>query len=254
MAPPQRVLGSNHRNRWKICKNLLLQNHLPQMLEIRYVALPSGPIPSLFKSRSEGSKWPYARGSWFWSIEIHQYYEKNLLFQNHLAQMLEIWYKGFHSRALLSLLKWWPKMPNSSAALGFEFELLNSGKRLRAIMEFWINAHTGHTRRDKRNGILWLAWTAMTENSLSICSIGSGFPASKKNCNRNTEEKVTDYVTFSSVFLLQIFFVSKTSSRPKSRQLHACKFQNWEVQEKRATSVDQDQTAHDMSFLELNSL
>ena len=63
MALPQRVLGSNHRNRWKISKNFLLQNHLPQMLEIRYVALSSGPLPRLFKSRSEGSTWPYARGS-----------------------------------------------------------------------------------------------------------------------------------------------------------------------------------------------
>ena len=52
MAPPQRVLGSNHRNRWKICKNLLLQNHSPQMLEIRYVALPLDPLPTLFKSGS----------------------------------------------------------------------------------------------------------------------------------------------------------------------------------------------------------
>ena len=33
-------------------------------LEIRYVALPSGAVPSLFKPRSEGPKWPYARGSW----------------------------------------------------------------------------------------------------------------------------------------------------------------------------------------------
>ena len=40
MAPPQRVVGLNHRNRWKIFKSLLLQNHLPQMLEIRFVALP----------------------------------------------------------------------------------------------------------------------------------------------------------------------------------------------------------------------
>ena len=58
------VIDLNHRNRWKIFKNLLLQNHLPQMLEIRYVALSSGPLQSLFKSRSEGPKWPYPRGSW----------------------------------------------------------------------------------------------------------------------------------------------------------------------------------------------
>ena len=51
MAPPARVLGLNYR---KIIQNLLLQNHLPQMLEIRYVALPSGPLLILYKSRSEG--------------------------------------------------------------------------------------------------------------------------------------------------------------------------------------------------------
>ena len=37
MASPQRTLGSNHTNRWNIFKNLLFQNHLPPMLEIRYV-------------------------------------------------------------------------------------------------------------------------------------------------------------------------------------------------------------------------
>ena len=133
-GPPQRVLGLNHRNRWKIFKNLLLQNHLPQMFEIRFVALPSGLLPSLFKPRFKGPKWPYPRGSWVWSIEIHRQYEKNLLFQNNLAQMLENWYRGLHSWALLSLLKWWPHVPKSSTALGFGFELLNSGERFRAIM------------------------------------------------------------------------------------------------------------------------
>ena len=76
MAPPQRVLGFNNKNRWKIFKNLLLQSHFPQMLEIRYVALPSGILPSLFKPRSEGPKWPYARSSWVLSIGKHGQYEK----------------------------------------------------------------------------------------------------------------------------------------------------------------------------------
>ena len=49
----------DHRNRWKIFKNLLLQNHLPQMFEIRFVELPGGLLPSLFKPRFEGPKWPY---------------------------------------------------------------------------------------------------------------------------------------------------------------------------------------------------
>ena len=40
MAPPQRVLGLNHRNRYKVFKSLLLQNHL--MFEIWFVELPGG--------------------------------------------------------------------------------------------------------------------------------------------------------------------------------------------------------------------
>ena len=133
----------DNRKRWKIFQNLL-QNLLPQMLEIRYVAVPSGPLPSLLKPsllkpRSEGPKWPYARGSWVWSIEIHGQYEKNLPFKNHLAWMLKIWYRGLHNRALLSLLKWWPQVPKSSAALGFGFEHLNSGERFRAILALLFN-------------------------------------------------------------------------------------------------------------------
>ena len=44
-------------------KNLLLQNCLAQVLEIWYVALPGGPLPSVFKPRSQGPRWPRARGS-----------------------------------------------------------------------------------------------------------------------------------------------------------------------------------------------
>ena len=40
----------------KILKNLLLQNRWAQMLEIWYVALPSGPLPSLFIWWPQGSK------------------------------------------------------------------------------------------------------------------------------------------------------------------------------------------------------
>ena len=145
MALPQRVLGSNHRKWWKIFKNFLLQNDLSQMLEIRYVALSSGPLPSLFKSRSEGPTWPYARGLWVWNIEIHSQMKNNLQFQSYLAQMLEIWYSGLHSWARLSLLKWWPQGPKSSAALGFGFEPLKSGERFRAIMAllFGLSFYSG---------------------------------------------------------------------------------------------------------------
>ena len=42
----QGVLGLNHKKNYK---NLFPQNHLPKGLEIWYVALPSGPSPSLMK-------------------------------------------------------------------------------------------------------------------------------------------------------------------------------------------------------------
>ena len=49
-------LGSNHRNIYKkYIKNLLLQSHLAQMPEIQYVALPSSPLPSLFRWEVLGS-------------------------------------------------------------------------------------------------------------------------------------------------------------------------------------------------------
>ena len=59
------VLGSNHRNIYKkkILKNLLLQSHLAQIPEIQCVALPSSPLPSLFRYRSWDPTWPHAVGA-----------------------------------------------------------------------------------------------------------------------------------------------------------------------------------------------
>ena len=42
-----------------------IQNCLAQVLEIWYVALPGAPLPSLFKPRSQGPRWPLARGPRF---------------------------------------------------------------------------------------------------------------------------------------------------------------------------------------------
>ena len=98
MDPPQSILGLSHRYTGKVFKNLSLQKYLPQMLEIRCIALPSGSLPYLFKSRSQGSKWPRASGrggrggSYVRTIEIHRKIFKNLHLQNHLAKMLEILY------------------------------------------------------------------------------------------------------------------------------------------------------------------
>ena len=55
--------GRSWVEKGNILQNLLLQNCLAQMLEIWYVALPGGPLPSLFKPRSRGPRWPRARGS-----------------------------------------------------------------------------------------------------------------------------------------------------------------------------------------------
>ena len=46
-------------------KNLLLQNCLAQGLEIWYIALPGSPLPSLFKPRFQGPRWPCAGGPRF---------------------------------------------------------------------------------------------------------------------------------------------------------------------------------------------
>ena len=52
----------------KIFKNLLLQNHMAQVFQIWYVALPCGPLPSLL-----GSKMAPARGSQVRTIESIRY-------------------------------------------------------------------------------------------------------------------------------------------------------------------------------------
>ena len=55
--------GRSWVQKGNILQNLLLQNCFAQVLEIWYVALPGGPLPSLFKPRSQGPRWPRGRGS-----------------------------------------------------------------------------------------------------------------------------------------------------------------------------------------------
>ena len=55
MVLSQGVLGSIIEIHRKILKNLL-QIHLAQMLEIWYVALPSGPLPISVQMKVPGSK------------------------------------------------------------------------------------------------------------------------------------------------------------------------------------------------------
>ena len=43
----------------------------------------------------------------------------------------------------MSLLKWWPQVRKSSAALGIGLELLNSGERFRAIMALLLSPSEG---------------------------------------------------------------------------------------------------------------
>ena len=59
---------------------------------------------------------------------------KKNLFQNHFAQMLEMWYGGLHSRAFLSLLEWWPRGTKKLCCSGFLVRTLNSGEQFRAIL------------------------------------------------------------------------------------------------------------------------
>ena len=66
------------------------------MLEIWYVALRDGLLPSLFKSRSQdlrkvpGSKMASQHVSYVKTIEIHEKTIQKYLLQNHYAKMFEI--------------------------------------------------------------------------------------------------------------------------------------------------------------------
>ena len=75
------------------------------MPEFQYVALPSSPLSSLFRWRSWDPTWPHAVGAYVQTIEIHRKIFKNLLLQNHLAQMLKIWYVALPSGPLPSFFK-----------------------------------------------------------------------------------------------------------------------------------------------------
>ena len=99
------VLGLNHRNTLKILKNLILQNHLAQMLDILYAILPNSLSQILFKSRPAGSKMALPQGVLGSAIEKQKKIYKHLLHQNHLAQMLEIWYGALPSGLLPNLFK-----------------------------------------------------------------------------------------------------------------------------------------------------
>ena len=83
---------------------MALRNCLAQVLEIWFVALLGGPLPSLFK-QVPGSKVAPGQGSWVRTMEMHRNILKNLLRQNHLAQMFEIWYVALPSAPIPSLFK-----------------------------------------------------------------------------------------------------------------------------------------------------
>ena len=63
MVLHQGVLASFIEIHRKILKNLLLQNHLAQMLEIWYIALPSGPLSIFVQMKVPGSKMAPRQGS-----------------------------------------------------------------------------------------------------------------------------------------------------------------------------------------------
>ena len=74
---------------------------LTEMLEFCYVAWPNSLLSSLFKLSSQDPKWPNTRPEDEPKKYIEKYLKKNLL-QNHLAQVLEIWYEALSSFPLPS--------------------------------------------------------------------------------------------------------------------------------------------------------
>ena len=100
----------------------LLQSCLVQGLEIWFIALPGGPLPSLLKPRFQGPRWPRARGSSVRTTEKHKNIFKNLLCQNHMAQMFEIWYVALPSGPLPSLFRYRSQGPRWPLARGPRFK------------------------------------------------------------------------------------------------------------------------------------
>ena len=65
------------------------------MLEILYVALPSGPLPVCSNEGSRVRNGPAPLIPWFQPLECIK--KKNLPLQNHFDHMLDIWYVTFPS-------------------------------------------------------------------------------------------------------------------------------------------------------------
>ena len=59
--------------------------------------MPNSLLPSFFKPKFQVPRWLRAKRSSVRTIEIHRQILKNLLLQNHLAQMLEIRYVALPS-------------------------------------------------------------------------------------------------------------------------------------------------------------
>ena len=130
MAPPQRVLSSNYRNSWKILKFFLLRTHLPKMLEIRYVTLPNGPFPSLFKPRYQSPKLPRASGVLCSNRRnIWENMKNTFCFRTPWRRRLKSGIE--HIRALF--LKWWPQGTTKLCCTGLVVRTLKL-KRFRVIL------------------------------------------------------------------------------------------------------------------------
>ena len=81
MALGQVGLGSNHRNAEKNIKKSSSPDRLAQMLIIWHVALPSNPLSTLFKRRSQGLKLHRARGPKFEPQKYTEIYLKLFFFR-----------------------------------------------------------------------------------------------------------------------------------------------------------------------------
>ena len=75
LAPPRGSLFLHNSYIVNIFENLLLRKQKAQTFDILYVALPSGPLPRLFKLYPWGQNWPRPSGS---LILHNSYIGKNL--------------------------------------------------------------------------------------------------------------------------------------------------------------------------------
>ena len=90
-------------------KNLLQTKYKPLSLDIKHVALCSGPLPRLHKLCPWGQDWPLPRGHIF-NIEIYRENLRNLFLIKYETSSLDIWCEALSSDPYQDCINYVPRV------------------------------------------------------------------------------------------------------------------------------------------------